>query len=287
MRVNTSTSHNAPVLESALANIPKPFRKRIIDSYLEIKRRFGEALFDASFDAAGLSSGKFTESVFRFLQHHLTGAYIPFGQHIQNFADEIRKLIQVPASAGIESLRIIIPRGLVFLYTLRGKRGIGHVGGDVEANAIDAATIVRIVDWIICELIRAFHNLSLEEAQALVDTLASRTYPDIWEVGGKKRVLRTDLDYKEKVLLLTYTDVKGGVIVEDLYDWTEHYDLSKFKSRVLIPLHNSRLIEFDRQSDFVFLSPLGVQEVEEQILSKPLQSKISSTVIVKGKKRGI
>src|SRR5215470_13475456 len=103
----STSHHNAPALESALANVPKQFRHRIIDSYLEIKRRYGEALFDASFDAAGLSSGKFTESVFRFLQHHLTGTFIPFGQNIPNFADEIRKLIQVPASAGIESLRII------------------------------------------------------------------------------------------------------------------------------------------------------------------------------------
>jgi hypothetical protein len=280
-----STSHDAPALESALASIPGQFRRRIIDSYLEIKRRYGEALFDSSFDAAGLSSGKFTESVFRFLQHHLTGTYIPFGQNIPNFADEIRKLIQVPATAGIESLRIIIPRALVFLYTLRGKRGIGHVGGDVEANSIDASTIVRVVDWIMCELIRAFHKLSLEEAQAIVDTLASRNYPEIWEVGGKKRVLRTDLDYKDKVLLLTYTDIQGGVMVEDLFDWTEHYDLSKFKARVLKPLHQTRLIEFDRESDFVFLSPLGVKEVEERILSSSLQSKLALGGAQKPKKK--
>src|SRR5262249_7365033 len=143
----------------------------------------------SSFDSAGLSSGKFTESIFRFLQHHLTGTYIPFGQHIPNFADESRKLIQLPATSGIESLRIIIPRALVYLYTLRGKRGIGHVGGDVEANAIDAATIVRVADWIICELIRVFHQLSLEEAQAVVDTLSTRNLPIVWEVSGKKRIL--------------------------------------------------------------------------------------------------
>lgn len=77
---------------------------------------------------------------------------------------------------------------------MRGKRGIGHVGGDVEANEIDATTVVRLCDWIICELIRIYHQMSLEEAQALVYTISERNIPDIWEVAGKKRVLRTGLN---------------------------------------------------------------------------------------------
>lgn len=57
--------------------------------------------------------------------------------------------------------------------------------------------MARIADWIVCELIRSYHNLSLEEAQVLVDSLAVRHLPDIWEVGGRKRVLRSDLGYNE------------------------------------------------------------------------------------------
>jgi hypothetical protein len=48
---------------------------------------------------------------------------------------------------------------------MRNKRGIGHVAGDVDANAIDIATMARTADWIVCELIRINHGLSLEEAQ--------------------------------------------------------------------------------------------------------------------------
>jgi len=272
--------NSSVTLETALAKIPAQFRQHIIESYLEIKKRFGEALFDSSFDSPGLSSGKFAESVFRFLQEHLTGTHIPFGQHIQNFPGEARKVIEVAASAGPESLRIIIPRALVFLYTLRGKRGIGHVGGDVEANEIDAATIVRVADWIVCELIRVFHNLSLEEAQSIVDTLSSRNFPDIWEVGGKKRVLKLGLDYKQKVLLLAYTNVQGGVLVEDLFKWAEHSNLSEFKRSILKPLHQKRLIEYDRETECVFLSPTAVKEVEENLLSRPLQNQQSKKLKV-------
>ena len=262
---NSNTSSSSPALEAALADIPAMFRHRIVISYLETKKRYNEAVYDGSFDSAGLSSGKLTESVLRFLQHYLTGTHIPFGKNIPNLADECRKLIGLPSTAGIESLRVIIPRALVLLYTLRGKRGIGHVGGDVEANAIDTATILRVADWIVCELIRVFHHLSLEEAQAIVDALSARNIPMIWEVGGVRRVLRTDLDYKQMVLPLAYDNV-DGVMVEDLFKWTEYSNLAMFKKSLLGALHKSRFIEYDRQSECVYLSPLGIQEVEEKIL---------------------
>lgn len=261
--LNTSNKH---LLGSALGNIPKKFRTRIIKEYLEIKKRYTKALFDDEFDTTGLSTGKFAETVLRFLQDHLTKTSISFGKHIPNFADECRKLIRLPKTSGKESLRVIIPRGLVFLYTLRGKRGIGHIGGDVEANAIDAATIVITADWIICELIRIFHNLSLEEAQGIVNALSTRNLPDIWEVMGKKRVLRTDIDTKQKVLLLTYTKTQNGILVEDLFSWVEYSNLPMFKRSVLIPLHKEKLIEYDQENQAVLISPLGIQEVENKIL---------------------
>jgi len=261
-----STSKSNSLLHAALSQVPSAFRSRILSSYLELKDRHSRALFDSNFDSAGLSAGKFCESVLRFLQHTLTGKHIPFGKHIPNFADECRALVTLPQTAGPESLRIIIPRALVFLYTLRGKRGIGHVGGDVEANGIDAATIVRISDWNICELIRIYHSLSLEEAQGIVDTISTRNIPEIWEVGGKKRILRTDLDFKQQVLILTYSNLQGGVLSEDLFSWTEYSSLSMFRKVVLKPLHDQKLIEYDREAEIVYLSPLGIQVVEKQIL---------------------
>lgn len=194
------------------------------------------------------------------------GCVYTLRQHIQNFPDACRSLVQLPQTAGLESLRIIMPRALVFLYTLRGKRGIGHTAGDVEANAIDAQTIVRVADWILCELIRVYHSLSLEEAQAIVDALSTRNIPEIWDDAGKKRILRTDLDFKQKALLLTYAATNGGVLTEDLFEWTEYSSLSMFKQAVLRPLHDEKLIEHDRESEIVYISPLGIRDVETKIL---------------------
>jgi hypothetical protein len=260
---STNTPANKGGLESALGNTPSKFRKRIIESYLEIKRRHREATLGSSLDSAGLSAGKFCESVIRLLQQQLTGASVPFGTNIANFPDACRQLITVDVSKGPESLRLLIPRALVFLNTMRGKRGIGHVGGDIEANSIDLATIVRMCDWVMCELIRVYHNLPIEDAQAVVDSLATKQVPDIWEVGGKKRVLRTGMNYKQKVLLLLYSQAESAALSEELFDWSEHSHMAHFRRDVLIPLHKSKFVEYDRTEEIVHLSPLGVSEVEK------------------------
>lgn len=258
----SSPTKNKSPLEVALASVAFPFRPRIIKHFIEVKKRFAEG----KDEPVGLAAGKFCESVLRFLQQQIGGQYTPFSSQIGNFGDECRKLIS-SSNAGVpESLRVVMPRALVFVYAIRNKRGIGHVGGDVDANRIDAMTIARTCDWIICELIRVYHSLSLEEAQDLVDGLAHRTIPDIWHVGGKKRVLREDLDFKQKVLLLCYQEAESAVLWEDLFAWVEYSDQSMFKKAVLSPLHKRRWIEYDVDNGTVTISPLGVKEVENGIL---------------------
>jgi hypothetical protein len=213
-----------------------------------------------------LAAGKFCEATLRFLQHEILKTFIPFGQKIPDLSVECRKLIESPKTAGPESLRIVMPRAIVFVYTLRNKRGIGHVGGDVDANHIDAMTIARACDWMACELIRVYHQLSLEEAQDIVDSLALRNLPDVWNVAGKKRVLRNGLIFKDQVLLLCYSSQETTVFAEDLFAWVEYSNQAVFKSKVLGALHKERLVEYDRESDLVTISPTGIKEVETRIL---------------------
>jgi hypothetical protein len=257
-----STQTNKTILEPALSSIPKKLRDKIISTYVELKRRSTES----KYESAGLSAGKFCEAVIRLLQHEVTGKYIPFGTSIPNMADECRKIVASPKTAAVESVRLIIPRALMHLYTLRNKRGIGHIGGDVDANKIDLSAIVSAADWIICELIRIYHKLSLEEAQDLIDSISFKTIPTIWEVAGKKRVLNPELSAKDKSLLLLYSETDLGILVEDLYEWVEYSSLSMFKSHVLNPLHKKKYIEFDKESNIVYLSPLGAKFTEQNLL---------------------
>jgi hypothetical protein len=232
-----------------------------VSSYLALK----EAVREDRHDLAGLHVGKFCETALRLLQQVVTSSHTPFGKRIPNFADECRLIISATAPTVAESLRVVVPRALVFAYTMRSKRGIGHVGGDVDANAIDVATMARTADWVVCELIRVYHNLSLEEAQDLVDSLAAREMPEVWEVDGKKRVLRTDLTVRQQTLLLLYSDTASSVLDEDLCSWVEYDTRRHYRRDILRPLHKARLIEFDEDIGTVRLSPAGVREVEDGI----------------------
>jgi hypothetical protein len=253
--VNMSTPPQA--LESALAAIPKPFRSRLLTTYGSFKA----AWINREFDTCGLRAGKFCEVMLRYLQQSLTGSHVAFGTKIPNFTDECRNLERLPKAAGPESLRVLMPRALDFAYTLRNKRDIGHVGGDVEANEIDAAAAARLIDWCLSELVRVVHPLSLEEAQDLLDAIAEREVALVWSVAGKRRVLNPRLSRSDQTLLLLYGELDSAVAVEDLADWIE-VPRSHYKSRVLQPMHAKRLIEYDRATETVLLSPMGAAAAE-------------------------
>jgi len=255
---STNTPRSSLTLEQALTAVPPTYRNRLIKSYRELKAAYSEE----QYDACGLRAGRFCEVLLRYLQLTLSGNTTPFGTHITNFSDECHKLERVPQAAGPESFRVLIPRALNYLYCLRNKRGIGHVGGDVEANRIDASACVRIADWCVCELIRIVHTLSLEEAQDILDALSARTVPEVWSVLGKKRVLDASLDFASKTLLLLYAEPTAAVAAEDLFQWAEHSNFAVYRRDVLRRLHALRLLEYDLETEMVVISPLGIWRVE-------------------------
>ena len=257
-----STPQPEVTLEVALAGVAPSFRGRLIKSYDGLKTAF----LNGDSDACGLRAGRFCEVVLRWSQNELTGTYTPFGTKIANFKDDCDKLERTPRTSGHESVRILIPRALSFLYTLRNKRGIGHEGGDVDANGVDAATAVRVADWCVCELIRLKYTVSLEEAQAICDAILERQLPQVWSVFGKHRVLDSRLSFAQQTLLLLYASAGPAVPMEDLVAWTEHSNPSVYRRDVLNKLHKSRLLEYDRETEMVTISPTGVARVETEIL---------------------
>jgi hypothetical protein len=229
-----------------------------VSAYTDVKNEFvrGDA------EKVGLKVGKFCETLLRFLQETTIGSHTPFGTPIKNFVDECRKIELTPSSAHPEGLRILMPRALVFAYSVRSKRGVGHAYGDIDANSIDSATCARIIDWCLCELIRIYHKLPLEEAQALLNSTAERQIPAVWNVMGRRRVLKTGLTAGDQALLLLYATPDTAVAAEDLTDWTGYSSLRHFKRDVLATLHKRRLVEHDSETDMVLISPTGIARAE-------------------------
>ncbi|MDF1869918.1 MAG: hypothetical protein P1U30_05965 [Phycisphaerales bacterium] len=245
--------------EDAFAFVkPKQLRTKLTERYLGVKSAF----LDGEYDACGVRAGRFSEIVIRVLQQELTGTHSKLGDSKFDFNTGCNQLMNTPKSTGPDSLRIIIPRCIGFLYTIRNKRGFGHESDELDADIIDSAVCAKLSDWVMCELMRYGNSLPLEDGQAILDALAYRETPMVWSVQGRKRVLDASMPAKDQVLLLLYGSVDSGVPTEDLCQSIEYSSLRDFRRYVLKPLHEKRLLEYDRDQEMVILSPTGAAYVD-------------------------
>jgi len=119
--------------------------------------------------------------------------------------------------------------------------------------------------WVLAELIRIFHAISTQEAQETVDVLVERKLPLIWEFENMRRVLDPKMSKGDQALLLMHAK-PAWVSEKDLLTWVGHSNSTVFRDKILKPLHESRLVEYDETQTRVRISPLGVKDVEQRIL---------------------
>lgn len=247
-----------------LAAVPIGLRMPLIESYREIAKCFAEHRWEP----AELNGGKFCECVHTIASGYLAGSYAATPSKPANMVQACQALEQVPPNAarvGDRSLRILIPRLLLPLYEIRNNRGVGHVGGDVNPNFMDASAVLGMASWIMAELVRIFHGVSTAEAQATVDVIVERKHPLVWEVEAIKRVMNPEMKIGDQVLLLLHTE-SSWASEAALLSWVEYSSAAMFRSRILRPFHKARLLEYDEKNGRVKISPRGVGEVEKRII---------------------
>jgi len=242
--------------------MPVVLRDELLAAFAQIVKNFRERRWEP----AELNGGKLCEVVHAILRGYIDGKYPTRAKKPRNMLDACKKLEQDGAAAP-RSIQIQIPRMLVALYEIRNNRNVGHVGADVDPNHMDAVCVLQMSKWIVAELVRVLHDVDIDTATEIVDTLVERETPLIWEVNGRKRVLHTSLKMRPKTLLLLYAS-NGAVSDRDLVSWLEHSTASVYRRDVLRPAHKERLIEYDETTGTVHLSPLGVAYVEDELLPK-------------------
>jgi hypothetical protein len=113
------------------------------------------------------------------------------------------------------------------------------------------------------ELVRVFHTLPTPEAQRLVDDLADRTIPLVWDGQSMRRVLDTSLKLWEQVIILLASK-NGSVKVSEVLDWTDYHNKSYFL-KTLRQMHGERLVELSRDNAIVEILPPGSRKAAEII----------------------
>ena len=215
-----------------------------------------------------LNGGKFSEAVYSVIEGSIKDKFPTKPSKPSDMVKACRALETIPADphrVGDRSLRILIPRVLQALYEIRNNRGVGHVGGDVDPNFLDATAVYAMASWVLAEIVRIFHAVSTKEAQEIVDELVERKHPLVWEVDGIRRVLDPQMNKTDQAFLLLYSK-SGWVSEKDLFDWVEYSNSSMFRKSVLVASHNSRLIEYDQAQGRARISPLGSADVERRLL---------------------
>jgi hypothetical protein len=247
---------------SALSAVPQILRDPLLHTYNEIMKNFREGRWEPS----ELNVGKLCEVAFTILRGHVDGKFASKPQKPRNMVDACNDFEKPDKNIFSRSIRIQIPRMIIALYEVRNNRGVGHIGGDVDPNHMDALVVVHLSKWILCELVRLFHNVDTQTATQIVEALTERTLPLVWEVQGIKRVLRSDLPKSEQVLLLLYSH-NGPVMDRLLFDWVEYSNFAVFREKALNYYHRKRLLEYESSTGLVHLSPMGVEHVEQSILT--------------------
>jgi hypothetical protein len=249
----TSNTPNPQIL----GQLPATLRDELIQAYGEIVRNFRERRWEPS----ELNAGKLCEIVYSVLRGLIDGSYPGRSYKPSNMVDSCRALEQADSARFSRSVRIQIPRMLMALYEIRNNRGVGHVGGDVNPNEMDATCTLHMSQWLMAELVRIFHDTSTENAASAVTALVERTLPSIWQVDGLFRVLDTNRSMRDQTLLHLYRSAEP-LADRDLVVWTEHSNASVYRRDILRPLHRDRFIEYNEKERRVTLSPKGIAETE-------------------------
>jgi len=244
---------------TALGQLPAGLRTELLTEFGKITQNYREGRWEAQ----NLDGGRLCEVAYTILAGYTSGGNYPArASKPGNFGAACRALEN--RTGYPKSARMTIPRVLFALYEIRNGRGVGHVGGDVDANHMDAEFVLAAAKWVVAELIRLFHSTDVQTATEVVDALVERTLPVIWEVDGVKRVLDTTLPLADQTLLLLYAD-PSPISDKDLAKHLEQDRIANYR-RVLARLHESRMVEWGA-GGMVTLSPLGRMDVEGRLLT--------------------
>ena len=256
--------------DQVFASVPSQIRKRLQMHFEKV--RHAHAL--GRFETSELNGAKFCESVVLVLEWYIgsQGVVVP-GKPATNVDTRIRRIMGLSSADLLESFRLNIPDVLLSVLRIRNKRGVAHIAGDVDPNYMDSSYVVAAANWIMAELVRVLHSVTLEEAIRLVDRITTKRIPLVWEIGDRKRVISppgVNLDAKQKVLALLYNEYPESIDDETLLLWTRYArrNRKRFLSNVLGELDKCDQIDYDKESGEINILPPGMTYVEDNILNR-------------------
>jgi hypothetical protein len=209
-----------PLLDVVRAGLAAKLDSRIVDellaTYVEAKRKF----LEGGLRLSEVEGGRFCEAAFRLLQEAASLSVTRLGKQIDSDGT-IEKLRQVPGNVAPDSIRLHIPRALRMVYDIRNKRDAAHLADGIDPNKQDATLVAGVLDWVLAEFVRLYHDVPPNEAQRIVEDLVTRSVPSVEAFDDFLKVLNPDLGAGERMLLLLYERGGSGASFDQLKAWAK------------------------------------------------------------------
>jgi hypothetical protein len=164
-------------------------------------------------------------------------------------------------------VRIHIPRALRLVYDIRNKRDAAHLGDGIDPNLQDAMMVTSILDWVLAEFIRLYHNVSANAAQQIVNGIVARAVPVIQDFNGALKILRPNLAVGDHCLVLLYQRGDLGCTFQELNNWVRPKMRANLGRTLRILVETKDLAHFD--GNRYYITWLGQKEVEARHLVHP------------------
>jgi hypothetical protein len=244
------------------AFVPFKLVEELLDAHAAAKRNF----YLGGLRLSEVEGGRFCEAAFRILEYAAFGNHTALG--VQLSTDSlIEKLGKLPRASQPDSIRLHIPRALRMVYDIRNKRDAAHLADGIDPNLQDSTLVVSVLDWVLAELLRLYHNITPDEAKSTVDLIVARTAPAIQDFDGFLKVVRRSLSAGDYALLLLYQRGSLGAELEDLLKWARPAMRPNLRRTVGRLVDDLAFSHFDGTRYYVTRS--GEHEVERRKLLEP------------------
>jgi hypothetical protein len=243
------------------AGIPEYLVDELLESYAEAKRRFH--LGDLR--PQEVEGGRFSEAVFRILQHTSGRTVTPLGKSLPS-VDQLLTEFENETTRP-DAIRLHIPRTLKLIYDVRNKRDVAHLADGIDPNLQDATLVVSNMDWVLAELVRLHHDVSADEAQRIIEDLVTKEVPAVEEIDGQPVIL-SDLRPRDQALLMLYRAGAEGASLAELAGKLRAPRQDHLRDR-LARLDTDRRVLLHPETGRYYLTAKGRQDVEKRGLARP------------------
>ena len=243
-------------VQSQLATaLPAKLVDELLEAHAEAKRN----LYLGGLRLSEVEGGRFCEAAFRLLEHISQGSFTSLGTQLKS-ESIIQKLENLPKNSYPDVVRIHIPRALRLVYDIRNKRDVAHLGDGIDPNLQDATMVASVLDWVLAEFIRLYHNVTANVAQQLVSEIVTRAVPVIQDFNGFPKVLKPNLAVSEHCLVLLYQRGDRGCTFQEIHAWVRPQMRANLGRTLNNLVEAKDFAHFDGNSYYV--TRLGQQEVE-------------------------